>query len=100
MRLRHQCIFHRLLAEGHLGGSVEGLGGKRGLGHGLKGLLLPAEVDLRAQPQLRVLRRNDFSAGFAESFVGAGVFGMPVRVEQRLHGTPARLLRDELQELV
>ena len=64
----------------------------------LVGALLPAAVDLGAQPELGVFVRDDLRAGFSQRFVRSGVLRMPAGVEQHLYRLAARLLGHQLQQ--
>ncbi len=99
VRLHQITILDRLVAEGHfLGPAVEGVIREGGLGMRLKGALPPARINLGAEPELGVFVRDDFSAGFAEGFVGAGTIRVPGRVEEHLDRLATRLIGDQLEQ--
>ncbi len=61
---------------------VEGFVGLGVLREFLEFLAVPGPCDVLLQPEARVFLGDDIGAGGAEFFVGAGLLGMPVGVEE------------------
>src|SRR5688572_26959543 len=58
----------------------------------------PLDFEIRSQPELRVLVRDDLRAGLAQTLVGTRVVPVPMRIEQR-GGRLTGVLGDRLQQI-
>ena len=84
VRLEQVAVFDLLVSEHQLACLVERLRRQRGSRTRFVPTVLPVDVEIRTEPELRVLVRDDLRAGLREFLVRAGVIPVPVRVEQRV----------------
>ena len=81
----HQAIFDRLVPESGFPDSVVSFGRQSFLRARRVDLVLPIVNDLLSHPQFRIHVRDQLRAGPCHRLIGAGRFGMPVRVDHRPH---------------
>ncbi len=100
MGTRQVAIHHLVLAESGLPGDVERLRRPSFLRPRLVGLILPVDVEIRCEPQLRIFVRPDLRPGLREALIAAGVVPVPVSIEQDLYMAHPGVLRHELEQFV
>ncbi len=100
VRRGHVAVVDLLAGELHRAVTAYCAGRARSLGQSGPTAFEHHRVNRVAQVRLRLLVREDDAAGATDGFVGAGLLGMPLRVDQRVDASGVRRTLDRRKQRI